>query len=63
MKVIKHGETTKEATCEYCGAVLAYTATDVKKRNLVNFLGYQIGEEKYIVCPDCNGLIILSATR
>ena len=63
IKVVKHGEVTKEATCGYCGAVLAYTATDIKKRNLFSFLGYQTGEEKYIVCPDCKREIILAQTR
>lgn len=63
MKVIKHGEVTKEATCGYCGAVLAYTSDDVETIRLYNLLHIQVGEDKYITCPDCNNKIALSQTK
>lgn len=74
IKILKTG-TRKEAECPSCGALLSYDeATDVQESTLPSrellldtkdcSLPEPIrGKEYYIICPQCNNKIILSATR
>nr|DAE36155.1 MAG TPA: Transcription initiation factor IIE, alpha FINGER, Transcription [Bacteriophage sp.] len=67
IKILSPG-TKKEAECPSCGALLSYDISDIQKSS------HSITETSsafwlsskgttYIVCPQCNNKIILSATR
>lgn len=67
IKIIKPG-TLREVTCNNCGAVLRYDATeDVKTENVESFLGDSVGaykrQQQYIICPQCKNKIVLNAVR
>lgn len=63
IEVIKHGNTTKEITCNNCEAVLRYEKSDVTTRYLMNAFGLVIGEESHINCPDCKSDIKIRANK
>lgn len=67
IKIIEPG-TLKRVTCNNCGAILSYDEKeDVKTEPIEDFNADMINgfklERKYIMCPQCNALIVLSATR
>lgn len=67
IKIIKPG-TLREVTCNNCGAVLRYDATeDVKTENVESFLCNSVEaykrEQQYIICPQCKNKIVLNAVR
>lgn len=74
IKILRPG-TLQQIGCSHCGALLSYDeATDVQENtlppcgSLVAKSDYSLLEaiqakEYYIVCPQCNNKIILSATR
>lgn len=67
IKIIKPG-TLREVTCNNCGAVLRYDATeDVKTENAKSFLVNSVEaykrEQQYIICPQCKNKIVLNAVR
>jgi DNA-directed RNA polymerase subunit RPC12/RpoP len=72
IKILRPG-TLQQIGCSHCGALLSYDeATDVQKSTLpsssVAKSDYSLLEaiqakEYYIICPQCNNKIILSATR
>lgn len=67
IKIIKPG-TLREVTCNNCGAVLRYDATeDVKTENVESFLGDSVEaykrQQQYIICPQCKNKIVLNAVR
>lgn len=64
VEVIKHGEIKKKKIdCNSCGAVLRYEDSDIITRRLQNMFGLVIGEERYIVCPDCKGAILINNNK
>jgi DNA-directed RNA polymerase subunit RPC12/RpoP len=74
IKILRPG-TLQQIDCSNCGALLSYDeATDVQEStlpscgSLVAKPDYSLpkpiqAKEYYIVCPQCNNKIILSATR
>ena len=64
MRVIKHGNTERNVTCEVCGALLAYCHDDIKHRfelDDYSFCGpIHSFSEEWIVCPECSHKIMLS---
>lgn len=71
IKILRPG-TLQQIDCSHCGALLSYDeATDVQESTLPSRLdtkGCSLpepirGKEYYIICPQCNNKIILSATR
>lgn len=67
IKILRPG-TRKEAECPSCGALLSYDISDILEES-----SYSITETSsafwqssknttYIICPQCNNKIILSAT-
>lgn len=64
IKILKPG-TLQQIGCSHCGALLSYDeATDVQKNTLPSCESKPIqAKEYYIICPQCNNKIILSATR
>ena len=68
IKILRPG-TLQQIDCSNCGALLSYDeATDVQESTLPS-CGSLVAKppiqakEYYIVCPQCNNKIILSATR
>ena len=68
IKILRPG-TKKEAECPSCGALLSYDISDILEKS-----SYSNAETPsaswlsnksttYIICPQCNNKIILSATR
>lgn len=51
-------EAVKKATCRNCAAKLEYTQSEVKRREGVDYSGGSDGQE-WIVCPRCNGNVVL----
>lgn len=68
IKILRPG-TKKEVECPNCGALLSYDISDILEKS-----SHSIAETSsaswlssknttYIICPQCNNEIILSATR
>lgn len=67
IKIIKPG-TLRKVTCNNCGAVLRYDATeDMKTENVESFIGAGVKaykrQQQYIICPQCEYKIVLNAVR
>ena len=66
IKIIEPG-TLRRVTCNSCGAVLSYDEKeDVKIEAIRDFSmvnGFFKREQRYIMCPQCNTQIVLSAIR
>lgn len=60
IEIIKAG-TKKKITCHECGAVLSYEDEDVKTER--NPQDRWNPDKQYIVCPQCNSVIVLKAVR
>ena len=58
MKVIKHGSTYSQATCQECGCIFGYSEVDL-------YRDYHYGDDIYtrftqVRCPECNSINIIS---
>lgn len=68
IKILKPG-TKKEAECPSCGALLSYDISDILEKssysNAETPSAFWLSNKSttYIICPQCNNKIILSATR
>lgn len=67
IKILRTG-TRKEAECPSCGALLSYDISDIQKSShsiieTSSAFWLSSKDTTYIVCPQCNNKIILSATR
>lgn len=67
IKILRPG-TRKEAECPSCGALLSYDISDIQKSShsiIETSSAFWLSSKNtnYIVCPQCNNKIILSATR
>lgn len=68
IKILRPG-TKKEAECPSCGALLGYDISDILEKSSHSTVetssAFWLSSKKttYIVCPQCNNKIILSATR
>lgn len=67
IKILRPG-TKKEAECPSCGALLSYDISDIQKYRssiIETSSAFWLSSKgtTYIVCPQCNNKIILSATR
>ena len=64
MEVIKHGNTYKETECTKCNALLTYCKSDVRYEGShsegADGIHHNSDEKRYVVCPECNGRIIIS---
>ena len=57
MKIIRSGKEAYVAECERCGCVFSFGKEEV------NYEGLQWDENKYLICPECGGKIILPYSR
>ena len=68
IKILRPG-TKKEVECPNCGALLSYDISDILEKSSHSTVetssAFWLSSKKttYIVCPQCNNKIILSATR
>jgi DNA-directed RNA polymerase subunit RPC12/RpoP len=67
IKILRPG-TKKEAECPSCGALLSYDISDIQKSShsiIETSSAFWLSSKNttYIICPQCNNKIILSATR
>lgn len=64
MKILKHGNTVKEATCEHCGCIFQYCENDITTERFLAapFTDYDLDYtwSDVIECPECKSYIILS---
>lgn len=60
IEIIKAG-TKKKITCHECGAVLSYEDEDIKTET--NPQDRWNPDKQYIVCPQCDSVIVLKAVR
>lgn len=67
MKVIEHGDTIKEHSCENCGCVFQYSKKDIQIERVIAFpfsdypFDFDIVES--IRCPECNYRYIISSEQ
>lgn len=67
IKILRPG-TRKEAECPSCGTLLSYDISDIEKSShsiIETSSAFWLSSKNttYIICPQCNNKIILSATR
>lgn len=68
IKILRTG-TRKEAECPSCGVLLSYDISDIMNETSQSITetpsAFWLGSKSttYIICPQCNNKIILSATR
>ena len=68
IKILRPG-TRKEAECPSCGALLSYDISDIIDKSSHSITetssAFWLNSKNtaYIICPQCNNKIILSATR
>ena len=56
IKIIKNTMTEPiEKTCSECGSVISFTYGDIQRKPVYNFLGMEMAEKRFIVCPVCKG--------
>lgn len=64
MKILKHGDTVKEVTCEHCGCVFQYCENDIRTRRFLAapFTKYDLDYtwSDVVDCPECKSCVILS---
>lgn len=64
MKILKHGNTAKEITCDHCGCIFQYCASDVQTKRFyaAPFTEYELDYTwaDVVECPECKSLTILS---
>lgn len=64
MKILKHGNTVKEATCEHCGCIFQYCENDITTKRFLAapFTDYDLDYtwSDVVECPECKSYIILS---
>ena len=59
IEILREGNKMK-IECKECGALLRYQVNDVR----IEYLAPGMGDmRKYIICPQCQGKIILEAKR
>ena len=58
IKIIKNSMTEPiEKTCPECGSVISFTYDDIQRKPIYNFLGHEMGEKRFVICPVCKGAI------
>lgn len=64
MKILKHGNTVKEATCEHCGCIFQYCENDITTERFLAapFTDYDLDYtwSDVVECPECKSFVILS---
>lgn len=64
MKVVKHGNTVKEITCDNCGCIFKYCENDIKTKRFLAapFTDYELDYtwSDIVECPECKSCIILN---
>jgi len=62
MKIIKHGRTYKEMSCENCKAELGYSYRDVEYKIANDAYNGHVHETvtEFVYCPECGCRIVLS---
>ena len=62
MKIIEHGETYKEVTCEMCHARLGYSYRDIEHKIMHDAFNGKVKETvtEFFFCPECGCCIVLS---
>ncbi len=62
MKIIEHGETYKEVTCEMCHARLGYSYRDIEHKIMHDAYNGKVKETvtEFFFCPECGCRIVLS---
>lgn len=62
MKIIEHGETYKEVTCEMCHARLGYSYRDIEHKIMHDAFNGKVKETvtEFFFCPECGCRIVLS---
>ena len=67
IKILRPG-TLQQIDCSHCGALLSYDISDIEKSShsiIETSSAFWLSSKNttYIICPQCNNKIILSATR
>ena len=62
MKVLKHGDTYKETTCDMCKAVIGYSYRDIEHKIMHDAYNHTVKEtiSEFFYCPECGCRIVLS---
>lgn len=64
MKIVKHGNTVKEMTCEFCHCMFEYCEKDIKTKRFLAapFTDYDLDYtwSDGVYCPECDSFIILN---
>lgn len=62
MKILKHGDTYKETTCDMCKAVIGYSYRDIEHKVMHDAYNNTVKEtiSEFFYCPECGCRIVLS---
>lgn len=64
MKIVEHGNTIKEMTCEFCHCIFEYCEKDIKTKRFLAapFTDYDLDYtwSSGVHCPECDSFIILN---
>lgn len=62
MKILKHGDTYKETTCDMCKAVIGYSYRDIEHKVMHDAYNGDVKEtvSEFFYCPECGCRIVLS---